>query len=233
MHIRFEGAAGEVTGSRTVVHTAQGPLGTPSRPFLIDCGMFQGNRDADEKNLRPFEPSPRELQFVVLTHAHIDHSGLLPRLCAQGFRGPIYCTPATLDLLDVLLADSAHIQSGELERAEKRKATGKWRGELPTPLYSTQDVAQCLSQCVTVPYAHPRDIAPGIRLTFVDAGHILGAASATLEITEPDGVKWFILSALIDCDDSELAVGLNVEVVFTAASDGLILPYFRPALPMS
>ena len=186
MHIRFEGAAGEVTGSRMVVHTASDHHGRAARPFLIDCGMFQGNRDADGKNLRPFEPPPRDLQFVVLTHAHIDHSGLLPRLCAQGFRGPIYCTPATLDLLEVLLADSAHIQSGERERAEKRKAAGKWRGELPTPLYSTQDVAQCLSQCVTVPYEHPKDIAPGIRLTFVDAGHILGAASAILDITEPD-----------------------------------------------
>ncbi|MFZ9345542.1 MAG: MBL fold metallo-hydrolase RNA specificity domain-containing protein [Burkholderiaceae bacterium] len=186
MHIRFEGAAGEVTGSRMVVHTAGDPHGRTTRPFLIDCGMFQGNRDADEKNLRPFEPPPRDLQFVVLTHAHIDHSGLLPRLCAQGFRGPIYCTPATLDLLEVLLADSAHIQSGERQRAEKRKAAGKWRGELPTPLYSTRDVAQCLSQCVAVPYEHPTDIAPGIRLTLVDAGHILGAASAILDITEPD-----------------------------------------------
>ncbi|MEN9759195.1 MAG: hypothetical protein RL676_344 [Pseudomonadota bacterium] len=186
MHIRFEGAAGEVTGSRIVVTTQTGPQGRNARPFLIDCGMFQGSRDADEKNLAGFGFTPQELQCVVLTHAHIDHSGLLPRLCAQGFRGPIYCTPATLDLLDVLLADSAHIQLGELQRAEKRKAAGKWRGELPQPLYSIADVAQCISQCRPLNYTTELEIAPHVRLRFVDAGHILGAASVILDITEPD-----------------------------------------------
>lgn len=186
MHIRFEGAAGEVTGSRMVVQPASDAQGKPARPFMIDCGMFQGGRDANEKNLQPFDTPPAALQFVVLTHAHIDHSGLLPRLCAQGFRGPIHCTPATLDLLEVLLSDSAHIQSGELIRAEKRKAAGTWRGALPQPLYSTLDVAQCLSQCVPLPYGRVKEIAPGIGLRFVDAGHILGAASAILDITEHD-----------------------------------------------
>lgn len=107
MHISFEGAASEVTGSRyRVVATVQGrPL-----QFLVDCGMFQGGRDADDKNLESFKVPPSELDWVVLTHAHIDHSGMLPRLCAKGFRGPIFCTPATLSLLQVLLMDSAHIQ---------------------------------------------------------------------------------------------------------------------------
>ena len=184
MHIRFEGAAGEVTGSRTVVYANTGPEGQVARPFLIDCGMFQGNREADKKNLAGFGVAPQELQCVVLTHAHIDHSGLLPRLCGQGFRGPIYCTPATLDLLDVLLADSAHIQLGELQRAEKRQAAGKWRGDLPEPLYGIADVAQCLSQCRPLAYDTELEIVPGVRLRFVDAGHILGAASAILDITE-------------------------------------------------
>ncbi len=186
MHIRFEGSsAGEVTGSR---HFVEALVHGRACRFLVDCGMFQGGRDADDKNLQPFGWSPKDIQFVVLTHAHIDHSGLLPRLCAQGFHGPIYCTPATLDLLEVLLADSAHIQAGELSRAIDRKAAGKWRGELPVPLYSIDDVARCLSQVKTINYRSPSDIAAGIRLEFVDAGHILGAASAVIDIAQ-DGLS--------------------------------------------
>jgi metallo-beta-lactamase family protein len=183
MHIRFEGSAGEVTGSRFCV---EGKVHGAACRFLVDCGMFQGGRDADTKNLQPFGCSPKDLQFVVLTHAHIDHSGLLPRLCAQGFRGPIFCTPATLDLLEVLLSDSAHIQAGELSRALDRKEKGKWRGELPQPLYSIDDVARCLSQVRTVDYRKPTVIAPGVTLEFVDAGHILGAASAVIDIAQDD-----------------------------------------------
>jgi metallo-beta-lactamase family protein len=181
MHIRFEGAAGEVTGSRYHIHTSSGG---GSHDFLVDCGMFQGGRDADEKNLRPFGFSPRNIAFVVLTHAHIDHSGLLPRLCTNGFHGPIYCTPATLDLLEVLLTDSAHIQLAERQRAEKKQAAGKWRGDLPEPLYSLKDVDQCLSQCRVVAYDTPTPISASVTLEFVDAGHILGAASAILDVTE-------------------------------------------------
>lgn len=183
MHIRFEGAAGEVTGSRYHVHTK---IKGASHDFLVDCGMFQGGRDADEKNILPFGFSPKKIEFVVLTHAHIDHSGLLPRLCAQGFSGPIFCTPATLDLLQVLLTDSAHIQLGERQRAEKKKAAGKWRGDLPEPLYSLNDVDRCISQCRPVAYDTRKKISNSVTLEFVDAGHILGAASAILDITEDD-----------------------------------------------
>jgi metallo-beta-lactamase family protein len=180
MHIRFEGAAGEVTGSRYHVETSA--AGRRHR-FLIDCGMFQG-RDSDDKNLRPFGFAPAEIDFVVLTHAHMDHSGLLPRLCAQGFQGPIFCTAPTLDLLEILLADSAHIQLGERMRAEKRQARGKWRGPLPEPLYTQDDVAACLGQCRPIGLNQAVAIADGIHLTFVDAGHILGAASAILDLQE-------------------------------------------------
>jgi metallo-beta-lactamase family protein len=181
MHIRFEGAASEVTGSRYRVQVA-----THGRPrhFLVDCGMFQGGRDADDHNLRPFGFKASDIQFVVLTHAHIDHSGLLPRLCAAGFFGPIFCTPATIDLLEVLLSDSAHIQAQDRRRAEERRTAGKWRGPLPEPLYSIEDVQQCLTQCQPVSYGRATELAPGVQLTFVDAGHILGAASAILDIDE-------------------------------------------------
>ncbi len=183
MHISFEGAASEVTGSRyRVVATVQGrPL-----QFLVDCGMFQGGRDADDKNLESFKVPPSELDWVVLTHAHIDHSGMLPRLCAKGFRGPIFCTPATLSLLQVLLMDSAHIQGQELERAVDRQAKGKWRGPLPEPLYSSLDVEQCLSQCRPIPLHQRHSIRDGVDLEFFDAGHILGAAIARIHLADDE-----------------------------------------------
>ncbi len=181
MQLRFQGAAGEVTGSQAIVDVFTD--GRPHR-FLVDCGMFQGGHDADRKNLAGFGVPPESIEFVVLTHAHIDHSGLLPRLCAQGFSGPIYCTAATLDLLEVLLLDSAHIQQSELRRAERRRDTGRWRRPLPEPLYGTEDVQRCIGQCRTVALGKARPLAEGISLTFYDAGHILGSASAVLDIAE-------------------------------------------------
>ena len=106
MQLTFLGAAGEVTGSSYLVET-----GTVR--FLVDCGMFQGGREADRKNRTAFKFDPETIDFVLLTHAHIDHSGLLPRLSAWGFRGPVYCTAATVDLLQVMLKDSAYIQEKE------------------------------------------------------------------------------------------------------------------------
>ena len=131
MHIKFFGAAGEVTGSR---HLLEGQTQSQHFKFMIDYGMFQGGRDANDKNLEDLPFNPAELDFVILTHAHIDHSGLLPRLTAQGFKGTIYCTPATEALLKILLLDSAHIQENDFERAERKQKLGKWRGELPTVL---------------------------------------------------------------------------------------------------
>ena len=179
MHIRFLGAAGEVTGSRYLL---EGPVAGKSRKMLVECGMFQGGRESIEKNLQPFGFNPEELDCVVLTHAHIDHSGLLPRLCAKGYKKKIYCTPGTFELLKVLLMDSAHLQSESLRRAEKKVAAGTWRGDVPQPLYSDEDVEQCLSQIQTVRYDKPFTPVPGVQCTFHDAGHILGAAFLVMDI---------------------------------------------------
>ena len=108
MRLTFLGAAGEVTGSSYLVETGE-------LKFLIDCGMFQGGREADAKNRRRFAFDPREIAFVLLSHAHIDHSGLIPRLVAQGFRGAVYATGATCELLGVMLPDSGHLQEREAE----------------------------------------------------------------------------------------------------------------------
>ena len=186
MKIQFFGAAGEVTGSR---HAVEFILSGKPRHFMVDYGMFQGGREATNKNLEPLPFAPKDLDFVVLTHAHIDHSGLLPRLCAQGFSGAIYCTNATFELLKILLLDSAHLQRADVERAERKIKAGKWRGEIPVALYSREEVEMTLNQFQPLEYGQVTELAPGVSLEFRNAGHILGSAIAVMDITEDDAQK--------------------------------------------
>lgn len=181
MKIQFLGAAGEVTGSR---HSIETSINGRKVRFMVDYGMFQGGREATGKNLEPLPFAPQEIDFIVLTHAHIDHSGLLPRLCAQGFSGPIYCTDATFELLKIMLPDSAHLQYFDVERAVRRKKAGKWRGDLPVALYSMEEAEIALGQCKVLAYGAQLEPCDGIRLEFQNAGHILGSAIAILDITE-------------------------------------------------
>ena len=181
MHIKFFGAAGEVTGSR---HLIEGEIKDRSFKFMIDYGMFQGGRDPVEKNLEDLPFNPAELDFVILTHAHIDHSGLLPRLTGQGFKGTIYCTHATEALLKILLLDSAHIQENDFERAARKQKIGKWRGELPTVLYNVKQATECLSQIKSYEYGQVFEPIDGIEAHFRNAGHILGSAIAVIDVEE-------------------------------------------------
>lgn len=181
MHIQFFGAAGEVTGSR---HCIEGNTHHQHFKFVVDYGMFQGGRDADEKNLSPLPFPAEEIDFVILTHAHIDHSGLLPRLCAEGFKGPIYCTPATIELLSILLLDSAHIQENDFERAARKQKLGKWHGDLPIVLYTVKDAHACLLQLKSVNYGQVFEPAAGIKVQLHNAGHILGSAIAVIDVEE-------------------------------------------------
>ncbi len=177
MRLTFLGAAGEVTGSCTLVEHG-------GSRFLVDCGMFQGGPDARRKNQQAlaFGFDVRQLDFVLLTHAHIDHSGLLPRLAMLGYRGPVYTTPATIDLLEVLLPDSAHIQEKEAEwQLRHRRRRGLREQGIPAPLYSVAQAQAVLAQLQPAPYDTWLDPAEGVRVCFHDAGHILG--SAWLEIS--------------------------------------------------
>jgi metallo-beta-lactamase family protein len=170
MRLTFCGAAGEVTGSCYLFEVG----GTR---FLVDCGMFQGSRELAALNTRAWPVAPRELDFVVLTHAHIDHSGLLPRLARDGFAGTVYATAATRDLVGVMLPDSAHLQMAEAERARRHPRPGRRPYE---PLYALDDVELLLPRIRTLPYDVERELAPGVRLRFRDAGHILGSAIVEL-----------------------------------------------------
>jgi metallo-beta-lactamase family protein len=170
VRLAFLGAAGEVTGSCFLVETAKAR-------FLVDCGLFQGDRTAEARNRSHFAFEPRAVDFVLLTHAHIDHSGLLPRLAAEGFRGSIFATAATCDLLGVMLIDSAHIQEQDSERRRSTRAA--------PPLYTVRDVERCLRQLVPVAYDEMFTPGPGVHSRLRDAGHILG--SAIIEIWMDEG----------------------------------------------
>ncbi|MDP3620642.1 MAG: MBL fold metallo-hydrolase [Polynucleobacter sp.] len=181
MRIQFLGAAGEVTGSKYAVEME---LDGRSRRIMIDYGMFQGGREALDKNQSALPFLAAEIDCVILTHAHIDHSGLLPRLCASGFKGPIYCTGATFELLKILLPDSAHLQLADSERAARKVRQGKWRGDIPEPLYTAKEVEVALAQVRVLEYHQTLELFPGLRLCFFNAGHILGSAIAVLDIAE-------------------------------------------------
>ncbi|MFC5300720.1 MBL fold metallo-hydrolase RNA specificity domain-containing protein [Azospira restricta] len=170
MNIQFFGAAGEVTGSCYLVTG-------PGLAFLVDCGMFQGGPDARLKNLRALPFDVRKLDFVLLTHAHIDHSGLLPRLTMLGYKGPVYTTAATIDLLKVMLLDSAHIQEkdAEWELRHRHRRNASLRGS-PQPLYSVTQALDALKHLRPVAYEEPFSPHPEVQVRFFDAGHILGSA---------------------------------------------------------
>ncbi|MBN8716950.1 MAG: MBL fold metallo-hydrolase [Xanthomonadales bacterium] len=177
MQLGFLGAAREVTGSCFLVETAD-------TRFLVDCGMVQGGREAPARNRKPFGFDPRSIDFVLLTHAHIDHSGLLPKLTRQGFAGPIYCTSATADLLEVMLPDSAHIQEGDVGRAKRNNKSAHDRGAASTPLYTMQDARDCLRQVRPIAYDQELTPHPAVRCRFRDAGHILGSAIIEAWVSE-------------------------------------------------
>ena len=191
MKIEFSGAAREVTGSCHIVR-ANG------RTILLDCGMFQGSRKESAEKNRKLPLPIEEIDAIVLSHAHIDHAGRLPMLVNQGYQGTIFATSATRDLCAIMLADSAHIQEKDAEYLARK---GK---EAVAPLYGMRDATRTLEIMVGHPYDRPFDVLPGIRATFVEAGHILGSASVVLDVTEDERTKRLVFSG--DIGRSGLAI---------------------------
>ena len=191
MEIEFYGAAREVTGSCHI-------LRVNGSTVLLDCGMFQGKRsDAEQKN-RTLPVPIADIDSVVLSHAHIDHSGRLPYLVAEGYTKTIWATSATRDLSAVMLADSAHIQEKDAEFLAKHKK------DFVQPLYGMRHAVRALELMVAVPYNKPFDVVPGVRCSYVDAGHILGSASVVLDCVEGNTSKRLVFSA--DIGRSGLAI---------------------------
>ncbi len=173
--LTFRGGAGTVTGSCALVEHAGGR-------FLVDCGMFQGNRSTRELNYADFPFDPAAIDFLLLTHAHIDHSGLIPKLVARGFNGPVHATGPTLDLLDFMLPDSGAIQESEVKRLNRRlRRQGR---PTVTPIYTGADAEAALKRGAAHGYGDWFEPGPGVRARFWNAGHMLGSASVELAIAD-------------------------------------------------
>lgn len=168
MKVTCLGAARTVTGSSFL-------LDVQGLRILVDCGMFQGGKEIQQRN-RSFQYPPTSINYVLLTHAHIDHSGLIPRLVREGFKGEIISTKATYELCELMLRDSGHIQESETEWERKRNKKRGKKGFPPSPLYTVADAEASLRFFKTVEYGKSFELSPGIRVRFLDAGHILGSA---------------------------------------------------------
>jgi metallo-beta-lactamase family protein len=175
LHLQFNGAAREVTGSCHVLRTGR-------HTILLDCGLFQGRRRESDIANRSLPLPVAEIDGVLLSHAHIDHAGRLPMLSAGGFARSIWCTAATRDLCGIMLADSARIQERDAEFLAKRKR------DFIEPLYNMADAARVVELMVGVPYDRAMEVLPGVQATFLEAGHILGSASVVVEV-EQEGHK--------------------------------------------
>jgi metallo-beta-lactamase family protein len=175
--VTFHGACGVVTGSSTRLDWGE-------RSVLIDCGMYQGGEELEQRNWAPFPYPPARLTAVVVTHAHLDHTGLLPRLVAEGYAGPIYCTGPSRGLISLVLQDAGALQE---EAARYARQKGYSRHPEPRPLYTGEDARRALKLLRTVPFEEERELFPGVRFRFTRAGHLLGAASVEVTGKGSDG----------------------------------------------
>ena len=175
MKLTVHGAARNVTGSKHVLQVG-------GHRVLLDCGLFQGRRSESERRNRNLPFDPASIDVVLLSHAHVDHCGSLPTLVKNGFTGKIVATHATADLAGILLRDSAYVQQHDLEYLNKRR---RKRGEPALePVYTEQDVEETLPRFAPVDYDAPTGVAPGVTVTFRDAGHILGSAIVEIDARE-------------------------------------------------
>ena len=187
INLSFLGAARGVTGSRYLIEANNVKL-------LVDCGFYQ-EREFQHRNWEPFQVPPEELDAVLLTHAHLDHCGLLPKLVKDGFKGKIYCTPATADITQIILLDSAKIQEEDAAYKKKRHKREGRKGPYPEiPLYTIEDAEMTLPLFSTVKYTEPVTIGEGIEATFHDAGHVLGSSMIKLVIKQGDEKRSIVFS---------------------------------------
>ncbi|MDL2307589.1 MBL fold metallo-hydrolase [Desulfovibrio sp. OttesenSCG-928-C06] len=196
MKVVLLGAAQTVTGSCYMIETGDVRFG-------IDCGMHQGNKEIEKRNYETELYIKPRLDFFLITHAHIDHSGLLPRMAREGFSGPVYCTEPTADLLEIMLLDSAHIQ--EMEATwENTKLARKGSKQVVQPLYEQKDAEHINKMLKPIVYNVPFSPAPGVTVTYRDAGHILGAAFLEVEVQEAEGTTKLIFSGDLGRPDALL-----------------------------
>lgn len=187
MKIRFLGASGNVTGSCYLLEWG-------GRSVMVDCGLWQ-ERLLKGRNYDPFPFDPASVDSVLLTHAHLDHCGLLPRLSRAGFRGKVYCTPATAEVARLVLMDSARLQvEDSAAKQERHREEGRTGPRPPVPLYTPEDVENLIPRFVGIPYGQSRDLGEGLRAEWLEAGHILGSASVKVTVPQGTGTKTVLFS---------------------------------------
>jgi len=179
-YIQFLGAAGTVTGSKHLINTSEDPSGKSGTQVLVDCGLFQGQKEWRERNWQQLPVPAAAIEAVILTHAHLDHCGWIPRLVKEGFRGPIYATPATIDLCSVVLPDSGHLQEEDAEFQNRHKIS---RHDPALPLYTEAEAMACLTNFKPVNFGETKQLSPELSFRFVHAAHILGSAMAEITLT--------------------------------------------------
>jgi metallo-beta-lactamase family protein len=192
--VEFLGAAGTVTGAKFLVEAA-------GRRLLVDCGLYQGLKELRQRNWASLPADPGGIDTVVLTHAHIDHTGYLPRLCRDGFDGPVHATRATADLARIMLPDSGHLQEEEAAYHNKR---GSSRHAPALPLYTAEEGLAAALRISGAPYDTPLDLAPGVRVAFARAGHIIGSASVSVELGEGPGRRRVVFSGDVGRRDAPI-----------------------------
>jgi metallo-beta-lactamase family protein len=210
-YIQFLGAAGVVTGSKHLINTSDDTTGRSGTQVLIDCGLFQGQKEWREKNWQDPPLAVREIDAVILTHAHLDHTGWVPRLVKEGYRGPIYATPPTLDLCNVLLADSGHLQEEDARFHNKKKSS---KHEPALPLYTMQDAQEAMQHFRPVNFGETVQLNDAVSFRMVRASHIVG--SSMVEITAM-GKRLLFTGDIGRVRDSEIAPG---RVVHSGPTEG-------------
>jgi metallo-beta-lactamase family protein len=216
-YIQFLGAAGTVTGSKHLVNTSSDPGGKAGVQMLIDCGMFQGAKEWRERNWQPLPIPASSVDAVILTHAHLDHCGWIPRLVREGFRGPIYATPSTIDLCGIILPDSGHLQEEDANFYNRHK---KSKHNPALPLYTLAEAEASLQYFQPTPFEEMRQLSPDVSFRFVRAAHILGSSMVELGLNGKGDAKRLLFTGDIGrVRDSTVAPG---KVVRSGPNEGEI-----------
>ncbi|HUN87634.1 MAG TPA: MBL fold metallo-hydrolase [Terriglobales bacterium] len=194
-----------MTGSKHLINTVDDESGKPGFQVLIDCGLFQGQKEWRERNWQSLPIPAKEIDAVILTHAHLDHSGWIPRLVKQGYRGPIYATPATIDLCSILLPDSGHLQEEDAAFYNKTKSS---KHTPALPLYTMEEAQECLKQFQPVNFEQPKQLRPEFTFRFVGAAHIVGSSMVEISLGVNGTTKKLLFTGDIGrVHDSQIAPG--------------------------
>ena len=213
-YIQFLGAAGTVTGSKHLLNVSGDGTGKTGTQILIDCGIFQGKKEWRERNWQDVPIAAHEIECLILTHAHLDHCGWIPRLVKQGFRGPVYATPSTIDLCSIILPDSGHLQEEDAAFHNKFKTS---KHDPALPLYTLEEAQECLQYFKPVDFGVVKQVSPDVSFRFVHAAHILGSSMAEVTVNGSQSKRLLFTGDIGRVHDQHTAPG---KVVYSGPQPG-------------